>query len=79
MALVHDFRSGSAIGSIGIWQTGDAPPTAIPNAAIALVVMVSARTEPQGWRPIVRRKNRLRRRYSLPNVAAPFIDHSSEM
>jgi hypothetical protein len=58
MALVHDFRSGSAIGSIG---TGDAPPTAIPNAAIALVVMVSAHTEPQGWRPIVRRKKALHR------------------
>jgi hypothetical protein len=79
LALVHDFRSGSAIGSIGTWQTGDAPPTAIPNAAIALVIMVSTRTEPQGWRPIVRRKKRRAGRYSPANVAAPFIDHSSEM
>jgi hypothetical protein len=68
-------RGGSAISTR---QISELPPTAIPNAAIALVI-VSCRAEPQdgaGW--CVAKRQRLGQ-YSARNVAIPFIDHSSEM
>jgi hypothetical protein len=59
-------------------QISELTPTAIPNAAIALVT-VSCRAEPQdgaGWCVAKRQRPG---QCSARNVAIPFIDHSSEM
>src|SRR5260370_22187131 len=62
---------------ISAYEISNVPPTAIPKVTIALVIMLPPRTQ-QSTR-IANRNTRYRSPLSSPNVATPFIDHSSEM
>jgi len=46
---------------------------------VAALLIVFSRPERQGGHPIVRCKRQLLGQHSSPNVAIPFIDHSSEV